>query len=315
MSIEKELTRLKSKNETVLTIGVFDGVHAGHKYLLSKLVKQSRYANISNGVITFKQHPHSLLNPQLNPPYLTNLRQKTKLLMDEGVQTTIALTFTRELAQIDARQFIGFLKKYLNMCILVLGPDFALGRNREGNVDMLHNLATNMGFKLMVVPHLKYYGEIVSSTAIRNALIVGNIIKVNQMLGRLFSLEGHIISGNRRGTNLGFPTANLDIETDQLLPLDGVYATWAHIGNKRYPSVTNIGKRPTFMEDERIVEVCIIGLNDNLYGHLLKIDLGGRIRDEQKFATTSMLQNQIADDIKKAKDLLTQLNSKQSKGV
>ena len=144
MLLEKELAGLSPKSETVLTIGVFDGVHSGHKYLLSKLFEQSKNDKLISGVITFKQHPQRLLNPQFSPPFLTNLPQKIKLLRDEGVQIIIALTFTLELAQTGARQFIGLLQKYLKMRSLVLGPDFTLGRSQEGNVDLLRNLSGDM---------------------------------------------------------------------------------------------------------------------------------------------------------------------------
>ncbi len=158
--------------------------------------------------------------------------------------------------------------------------------------------------------YLKIDGEIVSSTAIRDALAKGDIKKVNRMLGRHFSLEGRIITGSGRGVELGFPTANLDIEAERVLPPDGIYATWAYIDKQRYPSVTNIGKRPTFGENERIVEVYIIDFQDNLYRQQLKIDIIEKLRDEKKFATADELQGQIADDVKRAGTLLAQLNVK-----
>lgn len=310
MLVEKELAGLAPRSETVITIGVFDGVHSGHKYLLSKLAEQSKNDKLISCVITFKQHPQNLLNPQSRLPFLTNLPQKTKLLRDEGVQIIIALTFTLELAQTSARQFIELLKRYLNMRSLILGPDFTLGRSQEGNVDLLRNLSGDMDFELTVMPHLRIDGEIVSSTAIRDALIKGNIKKANKMLGRYFSLEGRIIMGSGRGMELGFPTANLDIETERALPSDGIYVTWAYLDNKRYPSVTNIGKRPTFGKDDRTVEVYIIGFEGNLYRQQLKIDIIERLRDEQKFTTTSALQDQIADDVRQAEALLAQLDNK-----
>jgi len=310
MLVEKELAGLAPRSETVITIGVFDGVHSGHKYLLSKLAEQSKNDKLISCVITFKQHPQNLLNPQSRLPFLTNLPQKTKLLRDEGVQIIIALTFTLELAQTSARQFIELLKRCLNMRSLILGPDFTLGRSQEGNVDLLRNLSGDMDFELTVMPHLRIDGEIVSSTAIRDALIKGDIKKANKMLGRYFSLEGRIIMGSGRGMELGFPTANLDIETERALPSDGIYATWAYLDSKRYPSVTNIGKRPTFGEDDRTVEVYIIGFEGNLYRQQLKIDIIERLRDEQKFTTTLALQDQIADDVRQAEALLAQIDNK-----
>lgn len=310
MLLEEELAGLAPKSETVLTIGVFDGVHLGHKYLLSKLVEQSRNDKLISVAITFKHHPQSLFTPRSSPPFLTNLPQKTKLLSNAGVQLIIALTFNLELAQTGARQFVGFLQKYLKMRSLVLGPDFTLGRDHEGNVDFMRNLGEEMNFNLTVVPHLKIDGEIVSSTAIRNALAKGEIKKVSQMLGRHFSLEGRVITGDGRGMDLGFPTANLDIEAERALPSDGIYATWAYIDNQRYSSVTNIGKRPTFGDNERTVEVYILDFQDDLYRRQLKIDIIEKLRDEKKFATAEELQSQIANDVKQAKILLAQLNGK-----
>ncbi len=310
MLIEKELAGFVPKSETALTIGVFDGIHSGHRYLLSKLIEQSKNDNLISGVITFKQHPQKLLNPQCSLPFLTNLAQKIKMFREEGAQIVIPLTFNLELAQTGARQFIELLQKYLKMRSLILGPDSTLGRSQKGNIDFLHNLSRDMNFKLTVVPHLKINGEIVSSTAIRNALIQGDIKKANRMLGRYFSLEGNIITGSGRGTELGFPTANLDVEPEQALPSDGIYATWAYPDNMRYPSVTNIGKRPTFDEYERIIEVYIMDFEGDLYRHQLKIDIIEKLRDEKRFGTTKELQKQIAEDVKLAGTLLANLKDK-----
>ncbi|UCE97299.1 MAG: riboflavin biosynthesis protein RibF, partial [Dehalococcoidia bacterium] len=245
MLLEEKLARLTTESETAITVGVFDGVHIGHKYLLSKLIKQSKENNLTSCVVTFKQHPLKLFNPKTSPPFLTNLTQKTKLLGKAGTQNVIALTFTTEVAHTGARQFVYLLQKYLKMRRLILGPDFTLGKNQEGDADFLRNLSQDMGFTLTVVPYLKIDGEIVSSTAIREALSIGDIKKVSNMLGRYYSLEGYVIPGNGRGTKIGFPTANLDIETGYVMPSTGIYTTWAYVDQRRYQSVTNIGIRPT----------------------------------------------------------------------
>jgi riboflavin kinase/FMN adenylyltransferase len=308
MSVEEELSGLLPQKGMLLTIGVFDGVHMGHKHLLSELVEQAKRRNLISGAITFKQHPQRLLVPNSRLLFLTNLPQKIKLLKDEGVEVVITLSFTLELAQTGAYQFINLLQKYLRMHGLVLGPDFTLGRNQEGNVDALRNLSKCMNFSLTVVPQIKTNGEVVSSTAIRNALANGDIKKVNDMLGRYFSLEGKVITGTGRGADLGFPTANLDIEPERALPADGIYATWAYIDNQRYQSVTNIGKRPTFGGNEKTVEVYILNFQGNLYRHTLKIDIIERLRNEQKFETTEELKKQIEDDIEKAGAILNRLS-------
>lgn len=308
MSVEEELAGLTPQKGMLLTIGVFDGVHLGHKYLLSELVEQARLKNLISGVVTFKQHPQRLLKPQSSLPFLTNLPQKIKLLKDEGVEAIITLSFTLELAQTGAHQFVSLLQKYLRMCGLVLGPDFSLGRNKEGNVAVLRALGQSMNFSLTVVPEITINGEVVSSTAIRNTLSRGNMRKVHDMLGRYFSLEGRVISGTGRGAELGFPTANLDIDPERALPADGIYATWTYIENQRYQSVTNIGKRPTFGESEQTVEVYILNFQGNLYRHELKIDIIERLRREQRFDTIEELKKQIEEDIKQARAILNRSN-------
>ncbi len=308
MSVEEELAGLTPQKGMLLTIGVFDGVHLGHKYLLSELVEQARLKNLISGVVTFKQHPQRLLKPQSSLPFLTNLPQKIKLLKDEGVEAIITLSFTLELAQTGTHQFVSLLQKYLRMRGLVLGPDFSLGRNKEGNVAVLRALGQSMNFSLTVVPEITINGEVVSSTAIRNTLSRGNMRKVHDMLGRYFSLEGRVISGTGRGVELGFPTANLDIDPERALPADGIYATWTYIENQRYQSVTNIGKRPTFGESEQTVEVYILNFQGNLYRHELKIDIIKRLRREQRFDTIEELKKQIEEDIKQARAILNRSN-------
>lgn len=308
MSVEEELSGLSPKKGMLLTIGVFDGVHLGHKQLLAELVKQAKRKNLISGVITFKQHPLILFEPHSSLPFLTNLPQKIKLLKDEGVDVVITLSFNLELAQTGAYQFISLLQKCLRMRGLVIGADFTLGRNQEGNADVLSTLSKSMNFSLTVVPQIKLNGQVISSTSIRKALANGDIRKANDMLGRYFTLEGYVITGTGRGAELGFPTANLDIEPERALPAEGIYATWAHIDNKRYQSVTNIGRRPTFGENEPTVEVYIINFQGDLYRHRLKIDIIKRLRSEQRFDTAEGLKKQIEEDVKQAVAILNRLN-------
>ena len=305
MQIEEELARLRPEKDTLLTIGVFDGVHLGHKYLLSQLTEQARGRNLLSGVITFNQHPQEALSPQTKLPFLTNLAQRIKLIKNEGVGAIITLSFTAELAQLSARQFANLLKKYLRMRGLVLGADFALGKDREGDADTLRRLGEDMDFTVTVILPIMVNGEVVSSTTIRNALANGDMKKVLQLIGRPFSLNGRVIKGTGRGTELGFPTANLDIDPMQALPADGVYATWSHIDNQIYQSMTNIGKQLTFGGGQRTIEVYILDYHDNLYGHELTIDLMERLRGEKQFGTAEELKKQISEDIKQGRAILT----------
>jgi riboflavin kinase/FMN adenylyltransferase len=167
-------------------------------------------------------------------------------------------------------------------------------------------LGQDMGFSVTVIPPVEINGEVVSSTAIRNALAGGDMKKVGNLIGRPFSLYGWVITGAGRGIGLGFPTANLDVDSQQTLPPDGVYATWAYIDGKAYQSMTNIGRRPTFGGSERAVEVYILDYHGELYGHKLRIDIIERLRREERFDTAEELKRQVAEDIKQGRDILNQ---------
>jgi riboflavin kinase/FMN adenylyltransferase len=304
MSVVEELARLSPEKDMLLTIGVFDGVHLGHKYLISKLKELAREQGYSSGVITFRQHPQEVLSPQTKLPFLTDLGQRIKLLKNEGVEAVIPLSFTPELASLSPEKFLGFLKKHLRMRGLVIGPDFALGRNREGNTDALRRLGQEMGFSVTVVPPMIIDGEVVSSTAIRNALASGDMKRVRKLFGRPFRLHGRVITGARRGVELGFPTANMDINPQQALPAEGVYVSQAYIDGGTYAAMTNIGQRPTFGGGERLVEVYLLDYHSDLYGQELAIDIIERLRDEKKFDTPEQLKKQIAEDVKQGKAIL-----------
>ena len=304
MQVEEELARLSAEKDMLLTIGVFDGVHLGHRYLISWLKKLAKQQDLVSGVITFRRHPQEVLSPQTKLPFLTNLAQRTNLLKNEGVEAVIVLSFTPELAQLSARQFVGLLKKYLRMRGAVIGSDFALGRNREGDTNTLRRLGQEMDFSVTIVPPILIDGEVVSSTAIRCALAEGDVKRAQNLIGRPFSLHGRVIPGAGRGIELGFPTANLDIDPQQALPAEGVYAGWVHIDTLVHPSMTNIGRRPTFGGRERSVEVYLPDYHSDLYGQELTIDIVERLRSEKKFDTPEELRKQIAEDVKQGKAIL-----------
>lgn len=304
MLVEEELAAVSPEKESLLTIGVFDGVHLGHKYLISKLKKSAETENLQSVVVTFRRHPLEVLAPGTVPPYLTNCEEKVALLKAEKVDYVVPLTFTRELAGLAAGEFTALLKKHLKMKGLVVGADFALGRNREGDVAALREIGRTTGFSVMVVAPMNFFGEVVSSTAIRKHLAEGDFRSVKKMLGRSFSLQGPVTRGDGRGKTLGFPTANIYVNSVQSLLPDGVYATWAYIDGKAYPSVTNIGRRPTFGEHERAVETHAIDYSGDLYGRELKIDIIDLLRREKKFGNAEDLKKQITEDIEKSRMIL-----------
>jgi len=309
MGVKEELAKLKPEKDTLLTIGVFDGVHLGHKHLISELKERARKQNLMSGVVTFRRHPQEMLSPKTQLPYLTDLEQRVSLLKNEGVEVVVTLSFTPELAKLGVREFIGLLKEYLRMRGLVVGPDFALGKNREGDVKTLRTLGKEMNFSIAVVSPVMVNSEVISSTAIRKALADGNMMKVHNLTGRLFSLHGRVVRGTGRGRELGFPTANLGVSPGQALPADGVYATQVYISGKIYQSVTSIGTRPTFDGKERVVEVYILDYNGNLYGRELKIDVVERLRGEERFKTVDELKKKMAEDVKQGRAILNSQKS------
>jgi riboflavin kinase/FMN adenylyltransferase len=304
MQVEKELARFSPDKDMLLTIGVFDGVHLGHKYLISRLKELARQQGWLSGVVTFRPHPQEVLSHQAKLPFLTSLEQRINLLKNEGVDAIISLSFSTELARLSSRQFLGLLEKYLRMRGIVIGPDFALGRHREGDTETLRQLGQEMGFSVTAVPPVIIDGEVVSSTAIRNAIAQGDMKRVQKLAGRPFRLHGRVVSGAKRGTRLGFPTANLGTDPEQALPADGVYVSQAHIDDQTYPSMTNIGKNPTFGGSERTVEIYLLDYHHKLYGRELTVDIIERLRGEIKFNTPEELKKQIAEDVEQGKAIL-----------
>lgn len=304
MHAEKELAEINPDRSTVLTIGVFDGVHLGHKHLISETIKSAKAEKALSGVVTFRRHPIELLDPKASLPYLTSLEEKTKLIKAEGVDFVVALTFDKELAKLTAPEFVALLKKHLRMRGLVVGPDFALGRGREGDVSALQKLGQQDDFFVKVVPPLKIRGEVVSSTLIREALAKGEVSRVVRLTGRPYLIKGRVVEGTGTGRELGFPTANLLVEKGWAIPRDGVYATLTHINGNVHPSMTSIGVRPTFGGKNRTVETYILDFSADIYNREVAIDIVDRLRDEKKFGSVDELKTQIADDIKRGKAIL-----------
>lgn len=303
MLVEEELAKAVPKGETALTIGVFDGVHLGHQYLIEKLREKAAREDLLSGVVTFHRHPRLVLSPETKLTYLTSLQERIKLLTSLGVELIVPLSFTPELAQLRAREFVALLQSQLRMRVLVIGPDFALGTGREGDAQSLQSLGEELHFSLEVVPPKVWQGEVVSSTAIRHALSQGDMIKASELLGRRFRLAGQVTKGDERGKLLGFPTANLIFDPEQALPADGVYATQAFLSETLYKAVTNIGIRPTFGGGQRIVEVHLLDFEGELYGRELDIELVERLRGEIRFASADELKAQITRDVEQTRAL------------
>ena len=304
MKIEQELASITPQGKTLLTIGVFDGVHAGHRYLLEKLQQQAVEKNLLSGVVTFNPHPQSVLHPHSQLLWLNNLEDRVRAFQELGVRIVAVLTFTPKIAQLSAQDFISLLKKYLKMQGIVVGPDFTLGRSQEGNINLLRTMGHEMNFSVEVISPFTIDGEVVSSTLIRQALIQGDMRRVERLMGRYFYLRGKVITSNKRGRVLGFPTANLDIKPQQALPSNGIYATITQVNGKRFPSATNIGIRPTFGKGEKTVETHLLNYKGDLYGKDMKVEFVQKLRDEQRFSSPEELKIQIEKDVREVEAIL-----------
>jgi len=293
-----ELARAAPGGETAVTVGVFDGVHRGHLYLLNRLQEQARALGLASGVVTLHPAPIQVLHPEKRIAYLSSLEERIELLRDAGVDFVAPVTFTSELAQLSARDFVQLMEDELKVRFMLEGPDHALGRGREGTVAVLADLGREMGYQLEVLEALTEGQLVVSSTAVRSALAEGSMRTVTELLGRPFSLRGPVVEGAHRGKSIGFPTANIAVGADRALPPYGVYVTRAYLGETRYKAVTNIGRRPTFDKGERTIEVYLLDYRgDDFYGHDLRIDLVERLRPERRFASAEELRAQIQRDV------------------
>ncbi|MEK6224437.1 MAG: bifunctional riboflavin kinase/FAD synthetase [Thermodesulfobacteriales bacterium] len=292
------------QNSTSATIGNFDGVHIGHKKILSAVKQEAKQQGLSSCVITFHPHPQKVLQ-NIDIPLLVPIRERLKLLEDQGIDVVACYTFTKEIAKISAQDFVtDILVGKLNLKHLIVGPDFSFGREREGNLSLLNKMGAEYGFDTEVVETALYEGEIVSSTSIRNLVREGNLLKARNFLGYNFYIEGQVKEGERRGRQIGFPTANLDTDWD-ILPKVGVYATLANVDGTKHQSITNIGYRPTFGHNELLIETHIFDFDEEIYKKRIKVEFVDRVRDEQKFNGPEALVEQIKRDVERVKKILS----------
>jgi len=296
MSLRQRLASFSPDRETVLTIGVFDGVHLGHQHLLQQLTQLAQPDRLP-AVITFTNHPITVLRPGTQVRYITTPEQRTRLLKAQGIPLVVGLEFTAEDSQVTARDFAALLVETLGMKGLVMGPGAAVGQNREGDINYLRQLGPQLGFWVEEAQPLVLDGSPVQSRRIREAIAWGEVAAGARLLGRTFSLTGKVVVGDRRGRDLGFPTANLDIAPEMIIPGDGIYATWAIIDGVRHPSATSIGVRPTFGPGERLVEAYVMDFDADLYGSRLCIEFVRKLRDQENFSSVDSLVDQINRDV------------------
>ena len=298
----KHLRDLKHANlysDSLVTIGVFDGVHLGHQQLIQRLVDSARGSGRQAIVLTFYPHPDKVLDKVKTRYYLTTPEKRAELLLNLGVDLVITHPFDDETRYLPAADFIELLVRYLRIKELWVGADFALGFQREGDVRFLQAQGKKRGFHVRAIELITTHAsrQLIRSSTVRDHVRTGNMKAAAAMLGRAYSLEGVVVAGERRGRTIGVPTANLDVWPEQLIPANGVYATWARLGGETFQAATNIGLRPTFAGDAVTVEAHLLDFEQDIYGKRLELAFKKRLRREQKFSGLEALVMQIQADI------------------
>jgi len=289
---------------TSAAIGNFDGVHLGHREIINLINDIANQKSIKSCLLTFEPHPQKVLAGR-DVSLIIPVNEKLSLLEQAGVDYAVSLRFTKELSQLSAEEFVqDVLIKTLKIKDIVVGPDFMFGKNRSGNADMLKEMGKKYGFETHVINPRKLGDEVISSSMIRQIIVEGNILKLNDLLGYKYFLKGIIVEGEKRGREIGFPTANLDTQWE-LLPKPGVYATISWLGGSRYKSITNIGFRPTFGKNKLLIETHLFDFSDSVYGEKIRVEFYQRLRDEKKFEGVEDLIAQIKLDIDEVKNILT----------
>lgn len=286
----------------VATIGNFDGVHLGHQALIAEVRAEADARGLQAAVVTFDPHPLRVLAPEHAPRMILTRRQKIEILGSFGIDLVVFIPFGAEVAAVPAEAFVRrFLTGRLRVACLVVGSDFRFGRDRSGDVDLLRRLAPQCGFEVKTTDLVRKDGSRISATEIRDAIASGNVGRAAEMMGRPFVLVGTVVPGAGRGRAMKIPTANLSPE-NELLPGGGVYVTETMVELEWYPSLTNVGTRPTFAGAGFAIETYLPDFDGDLYDERIRVRFLDRIRNERKFESPEALKMQIAEDLKKMRE-------------
>ena len=296
---------------TVVTIGAYDGVHRGHRAVIAEVRRRAEALGAGTAVVTFDRHPATVVRPASAPLLLTDLDQKLELLEATGVDYCVVVHFDEDRAKEPAEDFV---EEVLVGCLaaraVVVGSDFHFGHERRGNVELLRRMGAGLGFEvtpLALVDGGAPEGQPVSSTAIRKALLAGDVEAADAMLGRPYEVRGIVVEGDRRGRELGYPTANVSVPQEICLPADGIYAGWyLRADGERHPAAISLGRRPTFYETAQasLLEAYLLDFDGDLYGERARVAFVARIRPEEKFDSVDGLLAQMALDVEAARAVL-----------
>ncbi len=304
MEIIRDLAALKPHPWPVVALGNFDGVHMGHQAILGAAIELARGHGGAAFALTFDPSPAKVLAPARAPRLIMTAEDKLELLRVSGLDAVLVIEFTRAFSMVRPREFArDYLIERIGARAVVVGHSVSFGHDRAGNAGVMRALGAEMGFDARVVGPVKVAGMEVSSSRIREVIAAGDLRTAAKLLGRPHFIRGPVVHGRERGRKMGFPTANIQSRTE-CLPPDGVYATRLLLDDGAYPSITNIGMRPTFAEPERTIEAHVFDFDRDLYGADVRLDLIERIRPERKFESAAALAAQIAADLKRAREIL-----------
>jgi riboflavin kinase/FMN adenylyltransferase len=289
-----------------LTVGVFDGVHRGHREIIRKLTADAHSNNAPAVLLTFDPHPANVLTGR-DIKCLTTPTERADLLGTLGVDIVITQRFTPDLSAVPAHEYMSRLKETLGLSHLLIGYDFALGKGREGNAARLTEIGKELNYSVEVINALSDESGVISSTEIRKLVATGNVTEATKLLDYHYSMSGEVIHGAERGRKIGFPTANVDYPKQKVIPANGIYACWAWLGEEKFMAATNIGLNPTFTPERQVpsLEAYLLNFDRDIYGQNLKLEFVSRIRDELKFDSVEALIEKIHDDVNKTRDVLS----------
>ncbi|RFS19768.1 bifunctional riboflavin kinase/FAD synthetase [Chitinophaga silvatica] len=311
MQVHRDLDQLPEFHNAVITIGTFDGVHAGHRFIIEQLQQAARQCGGETVIITFDPHPREVLQPKPNNiRLLTTLPEKIALLKQAGINHLVVVPFTKAFSEMPAISYLeDFLIKRFRPHTIIIGYDHRFGHNREGGLELLEKEQQQYGFQLIEIPKQIVHDLTVSSTKIRNSLHEGSVKLANELLGYTYFLSGTVTHGDKMGRQLGYPTANLQLTDDRkLIPAEGIYAVLASInGGTPLPAVMSIGNRPTFNGTDLRLEVHIFNFNEDIYDQEVNVSFIDYIRPNKKFDAIDALIQQMDKDSAEAKRIISEM--------
>jgi riboflavin kinase/FMN adenylyltransferase len=314
MEVRRDVEACRPGDGSVVTIGAYDGVHLGHQAVIAEVRRRAAADGLASAVVTFDRHPASVVRPESAPRLLTDLDQKLELLAATGVDRCLVVPFDELRSKEPAEDFVrDVLVGALGARQVIVGEDFHFGHQRRGNVELLRSMGADLGFEVAGLPLMDAAGQAAgaadraSSTAIRHALVEGDLERAAAMLGRPHEVRGVVAHGDQRGRELGFPTANVSVPGAILLPADGIYAGWfQRADGSVHPAALSLGRRPTFYEEAHasLLEAHLLDFDDDLYDEHVRVRFVAWIRGEAKFDSIEALVEQIARDCDETRALL-----------